>query len=441
MKGRLLVAAAAALFGTLPLVAQSNDDGWFWKDKLEIRGNYRDSREAKFELKFPFSPIMLPVGQTHGFEETVDAGQHLELSVVDLHLDLGYRNLFLAHAKIRGIDKYKQNPTSTDRKIDADELYLRFGVKPENLDRPSGTSIFLQAGKAPKMERQQFRLLESYGLAATSFNRLEDVQVMVGGTAGRSLYWRYQISTGNPFFFRDSNALAGDNGIAALMQPNPDPRLKSGFPILYNTKVDSVFLETNHIQTGEGLGYRWQREDQSAGFDLLLFHYMRKMIDEEHLYGTFYGGDIDFLLGPGGFNLPISGMKKEEYGGRLYSEWGHLTTIAQFTKQSVAGLQRQGWELETGYEIPLTFGPTIRGHQLFPTIQPALRASGLNNRFRGPREYPAPSVWWDWTKFDYGVRLGIIDGTDLTVERSKHNVGSPTPLDLTETLVTLRVRM
>jgi hypothetical protein len=440
MKGRLLV-AAAVLFAAIPLQAQSRTDGWFWKEKVEVRGNYRDSHEQKFQLKFGFKPIMLPVGQQFGFMETVNAGRHVELSVVDLHLDVGYRDYFLAHAKIRGVDKYKQNPTSTDRKFDADELYLRFGVKPENLERPARSSIFLQAGKAPKMERQQFRLLESYGLAATSFNRLEDVQVMVGGTVGRSFYWRYQVSTGNPFFFRDPNALAGDNGIPALMHPNPDPRLKSGFPILYNTKVDSVFLETQHLQRGEGLGYRWQREDQSAGIDVLLFHYRRNMVDEERLFGTFYGGDIDFLLGPGGFNLPISGRRKEEFGGRVYSEWRGLTTIAQFTKQSVAGLHRQGYELEAGYEIPLTFSPMFRGHQLFPFIQPALRTSGLKNRFRGPREYPAPSVWWNWTKFDYGVRVGLIEGTDLTIERSKHNVGAPLPLDLTETLVTLRMRM
>src|SRR5476651_1537219 len=96
-------------------VAQESGAGasWFWKEKLEIRTNYRDSHEERFPLKFPFPAGFLPVGQTVGFEETVDGGHHLELSVVDLHLDLGYGKNFLAHAKLRGVDLYKQNPTST----------------------------------------------------------------------------------------------------------------------------------------------------------------------------------------------------------------------------------------------------------------------------------------------------------------------------------------
>ena len=76
-----------------------------------------------------------------------------------------------ARAKVHVQAKHRRNPTTTDKQIDADELWVRIGVKPELLERPKGTSLFVQAGKFPKMERQPLRLLESYGLAATSFNR------------------------------------------------------------------------------------------------------------------------------------------------------------------------------------------------------------------------------------------------------------------------------
>lgn len=424
-------------------VAQESGAGasWFWKEKLEIRTNYRDSHEERFPLKFPFPAGFLPVGQTVGFEQTVDGGHHLELSVVDLHLDLGYGKNFLAHAKLRGVDLYKQNPTSTDRKFDADELYLRFGQKPEVLARPLRTTLFFQIGKAPKMERQPVRLLESYGLASTAFNRLEDVQAMAGGTFGRNVYWRFQASNGNPMFFRDTNALAGDNGIPELLEKNPDPRYKSGFPILYNAKVTSLALKGDHLQLGQGVGYRWQRDDESAGLDILLFHYKRTMADHVTLFGTFYGGDLDLLTDPFNNGPPFVGRNKEETGGRLFAEWGGLTANAQFTKQDIAGLHRQGWELETGYEFRFHRQPAAGSGLLFPSIQPALRLSGLENRFRGPDVFVAPSIWWNWIKFDYGVRIGLTKYSDITVERAKHNVTAPRKLNLDETLVTWRIRV
>ena len=67
---------------------------------------------------------------------------------------------------------------------------MRLGPKPDFLERPQGTSFFLQFGKFPHSERQPIRLLESYGVAATAFNRFEDVGFMTGGTVGRNVYWR-----------------------------------------------------------------------------------------------------------------------------------------------------------------------------------------------------------------------------------------------------------
>lgn len=435
--------AAAALFAAVfPLGAQTTEPAntslWTWRARAEIRANYRDSNEERFVTRFVFPPAIRPPGQTNAIEETVDPGHHAELSVANLQLDLGYGTLLAARAKIHAQDKYRRNPTTSDKKIDADELWVRIGDKPEFLDRPEKTSFFLQLGKAPKMERQPTRLLESYGLASTVFNRFEDVQALVGGSVGRNLYWRLQLANGNPLFFRDPNALAGDNGTNGERAVPPTlPPLHSGFPILYNAEVEEYFFNTKNLQFGQALGYRWQNGGQTFGFDFLAFHYRRSLADEKNLTGTFYGGDIDLLNGPfNAVSLPIHGRKKEETGGRLYSEWHGLTTIIQYTKQSVAGLGREGYELETGYRIPTPYG-------WLSWIQPAGRYSGLRNGFRAAanKTFPAPSVWWPWTKIDYGVRIGFVRNIDLTVERAKHLVGSPRKLDLGETLVTLRVRV
>ena len=448
MMRRIVVGVVFLL--ALPLAAQESQEApakpqWRFRTRAEIRANYRDSNEEKFQLRFPFPPSFLPVGQKFGFEETVNQGHHTELSVVQFKLDAEYGNYFAAHAQVHARDKYRMNPTSEDKKYDADEFYLRLGQNPGMLDRPDKTSFFIQGGKFPHMERQPIRLLESYGLAATSFNRFEDVGFMGGGSVGRNLYWRVTATTGNPLYFRDPNALAGDNGVKELLQPNPDPHLKSGFPILYNAETEGYTLRTDHVQVGEGLGYRWQRADQSAGFDLILFHYRRSMSDREKLTGTFYSGDIQLLLGPPGFNiaLPITDRKKEETGGRVYTEWRDLTFIAQFTKQHVAGLQRQGHEAEIGYRINFAHGPAVGGESILQSIQPAVRWSQLVNRFRGPspKNFVAPSVWWPWAKVDYGVRIGFAKNVDLTVEHAKHFVGAPRKLNLDESLATLRIRI
>jgi hypothetical protein len=440
---RIECTAAVLMVCAASVLAQDNSSTnstlWTFADRLEIRANFRDSNHEAFRLRYPFPASFLPVGQQFGFEETPDAGNHIELSVVQLRLDARYGKWFAAHAQVHAIDKYRRNPTTSDRMTDADELWVRAGEKPDFLDRPERTSIFVQIGKAPKMERQPIRLLESYGLAATAFNRMEDTQLLTGGSVGRNLYWRLQLSSGNPLFFRDSNALAGDNGTPSLdpvAHPNPDPRIKSGFPILYNAEVESPFFETDHMQFGQGLGYRWQNAAQTMGFDAIAFHYRRTMsADEKKLDGTFYGPDLDLLLGPVDQGLPLHGRTKEEYGGRVYSEWHALTVIAQFTKQAIAGLQRQGYELESGYKIASAFG-------FLQSIQPAVRVSGLTNRFRGnPVQYPAPSVWWPWTKIDAGLRIGFIHNIDLTIEHAKHNIGAPRKLDVDETLATLRVRI
>jgi len=418
-----------------PLSAQEADV-WSWAHRTEVRANYRWSEEERIVRPFPAGAVLA----------TPDPGSHAELNVADLQLDLGYGDWLAARAKIHAQAKHRRNPTTTDRQVDADELWIRLGVKPEFLARPMGTSFFVQAGKFPKMERQPVRLLESYGLAATSFNRFEDVQLLVGGTVGRNFYWRAQAANGNPFFMRDPNALAGDNGVPDQILRGEQPELGSGFPILYNAETEDLFFDTSNVQIGEALGYRWQRADESLGFDFIVFHYQRDLADTVRLTGTEYGGDLDLLVVKGSEvgaaidrGLPIvpGDRNKEEFGARLYSEWGQATITAQMTWQKVAGLEREGWELEAGYRWPLQLGP-------IQSIQPAVRVSNLDNHFVGHPQYPATSVRWDWRKYDAGVRVGLTHGLDVTFEYATHDAFSAAgrvPIDMSEALVTVRWKM
>jgi hypothetical protein len=432
----LRIAVFSLLCACLTLGAGAQtQSGWTLGHRFDIRANYRNSEEARFRLAFPFPPQFLPVGETAGFMETVDAGSHVELSHASVQLDAKYEQWFAARVKAHAVDKYRRNPTSDDRTSDVEELWVVFGQMPEMLDRPEGTSIFVLAGKAPKVERQPVRLLESYGLAATAFNRFEDVQVILGGTIGRGLYWRAIAANGNPLYFRDANALAGDNGIEELLQTNPDPELKSGFPILYNAETEDFFLDTETMQFGQAIGYRWENAAATMGFDAVAFHYQRDLDDTVDLTGTFYGGDLDLLDGAAGVTggLPLSGRNKEETGGRFFGVLAGFTLIAQLTQQEAAGLEREAWEVEAGYSFPLS------GFVRY--VQPAVRVSDINNDFTGlGARHPSPSIWWSWRKVDAGLRIGFPYDLDLTIEYATHDIESPREVELDETLVTLRWR-
>jgi len=433
MPFKSLLAAFVSLIVCSRLVAQ-DADVWSGAHRVELRGNYRWSKEERLARPFPPGAAL----------ETPDPGSHLELNVADVQLDLGYGEWLAARAKVHVQAKHRRNPTTTDRQVDADELWVRVGPKPEFLSRPDGTTFFLQAGKFPKMERQPVRLLESYGLAATSFNRFEDVQVLIGGTIGRNFYWRAQAANGNPLFMRDPNALAGDNGVPDQILRGEAPELGSGFPILYNAETEDLFFDTSNVQLGEALGYRWQTENEASGIDLIVFHYRRDLADTARLTGTEYGAELDLLVVRGfevgdviDRGLPITDSRtKEEVGARLYGEWGNATAIAQMTWQKVAGLEREGWELEAGYRWPLQVGP-------IESVQPALRVSNLDNHFVGHPQYPATSVRWDWRKYDAGVRVGLSRGFDVTLEYTTHdafNTAGRVPVDMTEVLATVRWR-
>ena len=339
--------------------------------------------------------------------------------MVTLWLEARWRPWLAAKLKVDLIDRYDRNPTSEDREYDVDEAWLRFGGETDPGELPEhGWDAYFKIGKLPKFERQDDRHLESYGVVATAFNRFEDVGLEAGVDLGRRFYVKTSFTQGNPLFFRDPNALAGDNGIEIFRGgvTNPDPELGSGFPIFYDADVEDYDLE--HPEFGLGMGLRLGGDSGAVSADVLAWVYDRELAEEVDMGGTFYGGDLDLLLGPGNLTpAPISSDEKTEWGANVWLYAGDFTFFGQLVEQDLAGLPRDGWEAEVSYTFELSFFAGAFGRQLFSYIQPAVRYSKLDPQFRTHPQFPAPSVFWDWEKIDAGLRIGIIDDIlDLTLE-------------------------
>ncbi len=404
----------------------------------ELKAHYRWSEDSSFPLRFPFPPEFIPRGQTQVFLRTVSPGSAFEVSAATVILDLEISPSVIGRIRVQFIDLYNRNPTSTDHPVNVKEAWMLFGKRTEFLEEVEGSHVYALFGKAPKFERQRERNMESYGLVSTAFNRLEDHQLQLGGNFSRHMYWRAQVSSGNPVFFRDTNALAGDNGTDDLRFPNPEPNLNSGFPILYDAEVEQV--STDNLEGGGGLGFRLQSESGESGLDFLAFYYKRRLADRKALNGTFYGGDLDLLDGTGGIGLPISSRDKEEYGGNIEARFKNLHVFVQGVHQETAGLKRNGYEVEAAWNAPLPLVFATGGKQLFTFIQPVARFSILDNDFGPIPLFVAPSTFWDWKKYDFGVRVGIVAGIDFTAEYTTHDITAPRNIHLNEFLTTLRAR-
>lgn len=407
---------------------------------FEVKTHFRDSEANRFPVPFPFTPDMLPPGAAQGFMATVDPGSHVEISTATLFLDAAGGPSLAARLKVDVIDLYDRNPTSTDREVDVDEAWLRFGRETEPATLPDGAGAYLKVGKMAKFERQDDRHLESYGLVSTAFNRFEDTGVEVGADLGRFLYLKATATQGNPLFLRDPNALAGDNGTPESERPNPQPALGTGVVIPYDAEVEDLDTDGD-LELGGGLGVRWGNA-AGDGVDLLVWGYERELADTVDLHGTFYGGDLDLLDGPGnGFPFPIDGRDKREVGGNLWLYWGGLSLFAQVVDQDLAGLGRLGLEAEAAWRFELPLVWAVGGRQLFPSIAPAVRWSRLEPDFAAPPVTPSPSFAWEWEKVDVGVRLTVVRGVDLTAEYAAHEfIRAAGPGDNDELLVTLRWR-
>ena len=414
-----------------------------WSFGFEAKAHARDSDAFRFPVPFPFTPDMLPPGAGQGFASTVDPGGSVEISVLSLLLDGRWGDGIAAHAKVDLIDLHDRNPTSTGDELDVDELWLRFGRETEPALLPESPGVYVKIGKLPKFERQDDRHLESYGLVATAFNRFEDVGVELGADLGRHLVLKLQATQGNPVFLRDPNALAGDNGTPASELPNPRPELGTGVPILYDTDAREIDVDGD-LELGAGLALRFADAAGRRGFELLGFRYERELAETVGFDGTFYGGDLDLLLGPGNaFPFAVTGDEKTETGASLWLYLGGFSLFAQWVDQDLAGLERTGLEAEAAWRFDLPLRFAVAGRQLFPFVQPAVRVSELDPDFAAPRITPSPSFAWEWRKIDAGVRLGIVRGIDLTIEYADNTMtlASGAEVSQDELLTTLRWRV
>ena len=400
----------------------------------ELKVSFRNSKDVSSPVYFPFPPALIPRGQTGVFMRTVDPGSSLEVPNAAFRGEGEITSGVTAKVEVHFLDLYNRNPTSSDDRVLLREAWVRFGRAPEGF-RSGGTSLYVLVGLAPRFSKQLQRRMESYGLWGTAVGRFEQPQVQLGGTLGR-LYWRAMVGNGNPVFFRDPNALAGDNGTPERAPGNVNPIYQSGFPILYDAKPTDVTVHGD-LEWGGGLGYR--AGSDRAGLDVLGWAFGRRLQDTVSLRGTFYGGDIKLLQG-NGFPLPYTGRDKREYGVNVQGRWGGGRLFGQYVDQEIAHLRRRGFEAELAWRFGLDGLFLIGESPALNWIQPVVRVSHVDNGFDGPREFPGLSVTWDWTKVDAGLRVGIVREVDLTAEYSWHAARTRTStLHPNEALVTLRV--
>jgi hypothetical protein len=416
--------------------AQPANEGFSLKLSGELKAHYRWSQDDRFALRTPLPPEFVPVGEPDVALRTVAPGSSLEVSKATLSLDVSFPRTISARVKVDFIDLHDRNPTSTDKKVDVDEAWLAFGRRQQSLVPSEGSSLYLLVGKAPKFERQPFRRLESYGLVSTAFNRFPDLQLQAGGSIG-CFYFFGQVSSGNPVFMRDPNALAGDHGTGSPPPPNPDPALHSGFPIFYHAEVEDLEID-DRLEYGGGGGLRLLRADRRAGVDLLGFYYRTRLSEQARLHGTFYEGDLDLLRGAGIPPDQLSGDERTEYGANLDLRLAGFTAFAQLVKEEAAGLPRTGFEVEAGYRLVLGDPADLKA--LFPALEPAVRYSRLDNDWTAPPVFITLSALWDWQKWDFGLRATIVKGIDLTLEYSVNDVGAARAIEHDEFLATLRAR-
>lgn len=384
--------------------------------KAETKLNYRSSQLNRFPVGFPFPAEALPPGQDAAFIETVDEGEHFEISNLALLWHWQLSENFSLHAKVDAFDLYERNPTSEDHKVSLDRFILRYGTRHTQGNLPDDTDFYVQFGKFGKFERQEDRHLESYGLVSTAFNRVEDSGFETGLDFPNGFYGKLSWTTGNPLFIRDPNALAGDNGVDENPPPNNDPELKSGIVILYDAEVEDIDLSENP-ELGAALGYRWVSESGANRVNFMLFSYEREMAETVELHGTFYGGDLDILdlseVIPG-VTMPITHNDKKESGANLWWYGGNFSLFGQYVEQDVAGLERDGWELELAYAF--NTNGWLTDHLKLERIVPVVRYSEIDNDFVGHPQFPSPSIWWDWDKTDVGFNLDFKGNIQLTTE-------------------------
>ena len=436
---RMSWSIALAFLATASLPARAQEGGGLatadgrFRLKGEVKIHFRDSEDVSVRIG--------QMGDVAVIERTVDPGGSFEVSTVNLIGEGELTKDLFAKVEVHFIDLYNRNPTSTADEVRVREAWLRFGRRVDGLKAFGGTTFYVQAGKAPRFAKQLTRRLESYGLWGTAVNRFEEIGVEAGGSLGGVLYWRAAGANANPLFMRDPNSLAGDNGTPERTDLDrlSEAPYNSGFPILYDAQANDARL-SGKAQVGGGLGFRVVSGDGKRGIDVLGWLFRRTLADRVPIDGSIYGGDLDILDDvPAGTTGWIDGNEKTEVGVNVEARWDRLSLFGQYVYQDVAGLVRSGYEVEAAYRFPLNGLFAVGDQPWFNWIQPAVRVSRIENDFSVPAASFAKSFGWDWSKFDFGVRVGIVRAVDLTVEYARHDMRTRTAvLHPDELLVTLR---
>lgn len=435
---RLPWVMAASLLGVGPLAAQqippetgvepekreasaqaAPEEGPRFRLGGEIKTHYRSSKSLEITSRFPFPPSFRPGGDPTApvLLRTVSPERSFEVSTATLRGEGELSSGVAAKVEVHFLDLYNRNPTSSDDRIFVREAWLRLGRQPAPLRPAEGSSAYVLVGMAPRFSKQVIRRMESYGLWGTAVGRFEQPQLQVGGVIGGHFYWRGMVGNGNPLFIRDPNALAGDNGTPERVPGNVNPIYQSGFPIFYDAKPQDL-NPAGRFEWGAGLGLR-AGSDRSA-IEVLGWYFTRQLEEVTRLRGTFYSGDIKLLRGAG-VPLPFEGTDKRELGLNVEGRLGGGRLFAQYVDQEFASLPRRGVEVELAWNLELgglfAMGDTPVGNW----IQPVVRVSIMDIRFETPRQYPSVTVGWDWRKYDFGLRVGLVPDVDLTLEYARHD--------------------
>ena len=418
MRKPLLVALLGVLLLPLRLGAQQAADSLLGERGISsANGKFRLMAEVKLNFRSS-SDVSLTVGETGTpapvVLQTVAPGNSFEVSNLILTGDGELAAGLNAHFMVTVIDLYNRNPTSTDDTIFLREAWLRYGKKVEWMEPNTSSSYYVQIGKAPRFSRRPNRWLESYGLWETAVGRFEEIGAEMGGSAGGIFYTRLAISNGNPLFFRDPNALAGDAGVAAQAAGSTPPSYNSGFPILYDGKAQDVNFNGG-FQWGTALGIKLIGPQSKNGVELLFWYFSRTLSESASINGSLHGGDLQ-LLKTLGTPLPIQGDSKQEWGTNAEARFGPLRVFGQWAKQEIAGLRREGYEIQGAWRFPLPGFFAAGDQPVGNWVTPSVRFSKIHNDFEVPSGNVTPSVGWDWAKWDFGARLGLVRGLDLTVE-------------------------
>jgi hypothetical protein len=207
--------------------------------------------------------------------------------------------------------------------------------------------------------------------------------------------------------------------------------------MLYDAKATD-FRDSGRFEWGGGLGARFSGE--RSALDAVGWYFTRKLAERARLRGTTYSGDLKLLQGAG-VPLPFEGNQRAEWGLNLEGRFAGLRFFGQYVDQDIAKLRRRGFEAEAALLLRLNGLFLVKESPFGNWLQPVFRFSWVDNLFETPLQYPALSVGWDWKKYDFGLRFGMVRDVDLTAEYTLHWVdrGPQPSLPMDELLVTLRV--